>query len=96
METKYNGLRIRQATAEETEHGRWAWKDDFSGWVAERPDCGTFFILKGTVRSTPYGTYRMSANRRVLIHACYSQYDKILLAEDGVAISEVLDVEDHF
>ncbi len=34
----------------------------------------------------------MSANHRVLIHACY----KILLAEDGVAISEVLDVEDHF
>ena len=96
MEARYNGLRIREATAEEAEHGRWAWKDDFSGWVAERPECGTFFILKGTARNTPYGTYRMNATRRVLIHAGYSQYDKIILDEDGIAISEALDVEDRF
>lgn len=95
MKAKYNGLYIREATAEEFEHGKWAWGDDFSGWLAVRPDCGTFYILKGTARSTPYGTYRMNAAHTMLIHACYSQYDKIIL-EDNIAVSEILDCNDNF
>mgnify|MGYP007022355479 CR=1 FL=1 len=95
MKAKYNGLYIREATEEENEHGKLAWGDDFSGWMAVRPDSGTYFILKETARYTPYGTYRMNAAHTMLIHACYSQYDTIFL-EGNIAVSEIHDCNDNF
>lgn len=93
--TRYNGLKIREATPEETEHGKWAWGANYSGWVAERPGVGTFMVLRGEKRWTPHGTYRINKNHTELIHAAYAQYDKIIL-RDGVAVDEVLDVDDRF
>lgn len=95
MNARYNGLSIRTATKEETENAKRFWQNDFSGYMAVRPNIGTFYILRGSKGWTPHGTYRINAEQTELIHAGYSGYDLVYL-ENGVAVSEALDVEDRF